>query len=281
MPLNHTPPVDLDYQTSLLAEHTNLETVDIPIITVSATYRQHIEDLYHDILPDQEVTFSRAHYSMAAALLVAALKLKHSAWITDPTNFVSKDEWGKILFTHEVARFIARHNALKPLKDAIDTRARNKLPISDAIDDLLIYLTAHVKKPLLSLHYEAGNIAHTAGHKVVQVVTDPHVRPKYLLRLPDKNMPTSRLADPPIIYAVFDEDTKTEFLHKADLMNKTINPNQVVVTGPPVDPRLVSMRSKKLTVPFRSLGKGGGVLNLAITTGGKTKSALSLRHFCQ
>jgi hypothetical protein len=83
------------------------------------------------------------------------------------------------------------------------------------------------------------------------MITDPHVREEYV----------THAGKPNVRFGVFDDQTRFEFLELAALHGKEILPNQVVVTGPPIDPRIVAVRSKKYA--WRS-----GPLRLCITTGG-------------
>jgi hypothetical protein len=101
------------------------------------------------------------------------------------------------------------------------------------------------------LHIAAGNILAAQGHRVVQVITDPHVRDEYL----------THAALDTISFCVFDENTKVEFLEKAAILGIKADPKRVIVTGPPVDPRVVAVRSRKHA--WRS-----GPLKLCISTGG-------------
>lgn len=264
---NHLPPKDLDYKTALYEEHQHLESVDIPIITVSASFRKDLKDRYLESFPDgHDVIFSRAHYSMALGLMLEALSEEKSAWMTDPTNFVARDDWGKILFTEYVGKLMARHQILKDIKDKIDTKARNKLPITKPITEPLLYLTQNIHRPILSLHYETGRILAEAGKKVVQVVTDPHVRPQYLDLLPfvsDTKRYPDLLKRPQAQFCVFDQETKEEFLELAKELHKYVLKDQVVVTGPPIDPRIVECRKYK---SYSNIEKRP--IRLTITTGG-------------
>lgn len=258
MTKKHTPPPkELEYKTALHDEHHMLEEVDIPIITLSSTHRKGLSQSFYESFPaGEEIVFSRAHYSMAVAILVAGFETGHTAWMTDPMNYVVRDDWNKVIFTQTVGRLMARHKPLKMLKDLIDTKARNKLPVTEPITPPLKYLAKNIRKPIISLHYETGRILAEAGHKVVQVVTDPHVRPQYLDLLSNKE-------NKKVIYCVFDEETKTDLLHQADENNKKLSPSQVIVTGPPVDPRIVAARKSK-----KASNTSDRPLRLAITTGG-------------
>lgn len=233
-----------------------LENAQIPIVTVSASFKEDLKK-YHGY-PDNETTadivFSRAHYSMAAGIAITAWGKKldpTKAWIVDPTNYVSYKNWSSIVFTQAIGKTLARYPFLKMIKDFIDKFARQRLPILKSITPPLLHLTEHIKYPILSLHIAAGNILIGMGKRVVQVITDPHVRDEYVFYSDKKN----------VLYCVFDEQTKTEFLEKAALLGKEADPERIIVTGPPIDPRILACRETKL--PWRS-----GCLNICITTGG-------------
>lgn len=233
-----------------------LEKTKIPTVTVSAAYREDLKRVHgyptDDTIPD--VVFSRAHYSMAAGIAVKAWGNKvdpNKMWVVDPTNYVSHKQWRSILLTEDIGKLLARNPSLKAIKDFIDRFGRAKLPILKSITPPLLHLTENIKYPILSLHIAAGNILIGQGKRVVQVITDPHVRDEYVF-FADKDT---------ALFCVFNEQTKTEFLEKAALMGKEANPDRVIVTGPPVDPRIVACREKKL--PWRN-----GCLHLCLTTGG-------------
>ena len=237
-------------------DKTQLATTKVPIVTVSASFREDLKGMYgfseNETIPD--VVFSRAHYSMAMAIAQTAWGKEFDAskaWIVDPTNYVTAKDWQKVKFTEFVGKTIARQPLLKNAKDFIDKFGRGKLPILSSIDEPLEFLTKEVTIPILSLHIAAGNLLAQQGKTIVQVVTDPHVREEYVLYADRKNM----------TYCVFDERTKFEFLEKAALLKKSVNPDQIIVTGPPVDPRVLSARRKKSA--WRS-----GPLQLCIATGG-------------
>lgn len=241
---------------TLAEDCTFLTKTDVPIVTVSATFREDLKRLHG--LPNNntahDVVFSRAHYSMALALATEVWGNKINAakaWIVDPTNYVSHKDWFSILLTEEIGKTIARHSILKTVKDVIDRFGRKKLPILESITPPLLYLTEHIKKPILSLHIAAGNIIADQGKKVLQVITDPHVRDEYM----------THADNPKVQFAVFDEATKIEFLEKAAFLNKKVNADRIIVTGPPVDERIIQVRKKKMA--WRS-----GPLQLCITTGG-------------
>lgn len=237
-----------------------LEKTKLPVVTVAASFRKNLAEFHHLRYDDDapEVLFSRAHYSMAVAALVKAWGGKYQpdpkkAWAVDPTNYVSRSDWSKVEFTENVGKLIARYDVLKLVKNLLDTGARNKLPITDAITTPLLYLFEHVEKPILSFHYESGNILGSIGKKVVQVVTDPHVRDQYLEYAELHSMR----------FCVFDDNTKTSFLEKASTMGKKVDPRRVIVTGPPVDPRISACRLTKSTRALNSRP-----LRVVIATGG-------------
>lgn len=233
-----------------------LEESQLPIVTVSASYQEDLKGLHG--LPEnetmQDVVFSRAHYSMALAIAVAAWgkAIDHNkAWIIDPTNYVSPEHWRQIELTEVIGKTIARHPILKMLKDFIDQFGRSKLPILASITPPLLHVSQKINKPILSLHIAAGNILVKQGKTIVQVITDPHVREEYITNAESKRM----------FYCVFDEKTKIEFLEKAAVMGKKVDPNKIIVTGPPVDPRIIKAKEKKHA--WRR-----GPINLVLTTGG-------------
>src|SRR5512142_935816 len=159
MPITHEPiPEDLQFARTAHEERHLLETVQVPIVTVSATFKEQLEERFGEKPTGdiQDVTFSRAHYSMANALVVAATKKKKTFWMVDPTNYVSSKDWPKILFTQRMGRLVARNPLLKELKDVMDTRVRNQLPLTAAIREPLAYVFHRVHRPIISLHYEAG-----------------------------------------------------------------------------------------------------------------------------
>ncbi len=237
-------------------DKTNLEKSKVPIITLSASYKEDLKKIYN--FPDNDTTpdivFSRAHYSMALGVAMQAWDHKvdpNKAWIVDPTNYVSHKNWSSITFTEKVGKILARHSYLKKIKDFIDKFGRSKLPILPSITPPLLHLTENIHQPILSFHIAVGNILAGLGKQVVQVVTDPHVRDEYVKYANQEN----------IKFCVFDEKTKTDFLEKAKLLGIEADENRVIVTGPPVDPRITQQRKHKYA--YRS-----GKLNLCITTGG-------------
>jgi len=233
-----------------------LENTEIPVITVSGTFREDVKQWFglphNDLLPD--IVFSRAHYSMALGAVLTAWCDKMSpqkAWIFDPTNYVTNDQWKKIQLTEFIGKTLARNPFLKLVKDFIDQFGRNKLPILASITPPLLYVVKDIKKPILSFHIASGNILAEQGKKVIQVITDPHVREDYLNHADSSQM----------YFCVFDERTKTEFLEKATVKGIAANPDRVIVTGPPVDPRVIEAQKHKKVW-------SKGPLRLCITTGG-------------
>ena len=233
-----------------------LENTEVPLITVSSSYKEDLKEMHglpaRNDTPD--IVFSRAHYSMALAIATAAWgqKVDHTkAWVLDPTNYVSKKDWKSIVLTEEIGKTIARYSILQTIKAFIDKFGRSKLPILDSITPPLLYVTAGIKQPILSLHIAAGNILASQGKTIVQVITDPHVRDEYVTHAYRKNM----------YFCVFDENTKTEFLEKASLLGIKADPDRIFITGAPIDPRTLAAKNKKH--PHRS-----GALKLCLTTGG-------------
>lgn len=247
---------DTNITRTLAADKQFLEKTQVPIITLSASFREDLKRLHG--LPnnntDTDVVLSRAHYSMALGVAEQAWGGKmdpKKCWIVDPTNYVSKDDWMSVRMTEEIGKTIARHSFLKRAKDMIDRFGRSKVPIIDSVTPALLYLSERIERPILSFHTAVGSILAGQGKRVFQMVTDPHIREEYLdfSELPTKH------------WFVFDEKTKIELLEKAALLDKEIDAERVVVTGPPIDPRIVAARTKKQ--PWRS-----GPLRLCITTGG-------------
>ena len=249
-------PVDPILQKILAKDKTYLETTQLPIVTVSASFKEDLKG-WHGYLENNttpDVVFSRAHFSMAVAIAVQVWGKQidpAKAWIVDPTNYVSERNWRGILLTEVIGKTLARWLLLKKVKDLVDIFGRGRLPILNSIAPPLLYLSTHVKRPILSLHVAAGNILAGQGKTVVQVITDPHVRDEYLTYI-----------DRPNFYlCVFDEKTKIDVLEKANTLDKIADPKRIFVTGPPVDPRIILAKKRKH--PWRN-----GPLKLCITTGG-------------
>lgn len=230
------PPANLDLPYTLHTDRHKLEDADVPVITISATYKRQIAEERGEVAKVfDEIVFSRAHYSMARSIVEEAKTKKLSSWLVDPTNFVSQAEWKMLARTEKIGEIIARFPLLKKIKDLTDPLIRSNLPIADAVREPLTYVTFRTKKPIISMHYESGNILATLGKQVLQVVTDPHVRPNYLQECERKN----------IHFAVFDEETKKMFLNLAKDLKKSFDPHRITVTGPPIDPRIVKLRKLK------------------------------------
>lgn len=250
-----------------------LKKTQFPIVTLSASFRDKVESQYdkEDGRNHPDVVFSRAHYSMALAVAIAAWGTKKArperAWLVDPTNYVQQADWKKAASMELVGRILARSPLLNWVKqNVVDRYARSRLPITPAIQGPLLYLMEEVKQPIISLHIETGNMLAQTGKEVVQVVTDPHVREDYL----------NQAQLPNIRFCVFDEATKKEFLAKADDLDKTVDSKRVIVTGSPIDPRVVSARSPKKATSWQRRG-----LRILLTTGGlgtnKEELAAALR----
>ena len=233
-----------------------LENTQIPIVTMFGTYREDAKG-WHGLGEDETITdvvLSRAHFSMAFGVAVQAWGDRidhHRAWLVDPTNYVNSKSWNQVMLTEKVGKVIARYPMLKTIKDFVDRFGRQKLPILESITPPLLYLTENIQQPFLSFHIATGNILLDHGKTVVQVITDPHVRYDYLVHA----------ENPKLTYCVFDQNTKDELLEKASIMNKTVDPSRVIITGPPIDPRIVAQRQKKQA--WRS-----GPLKLCLATGG-------------
>ncbi|HYD34754.1 MAG TPA: hypothetical protein VD999_01665 [Vitreimonas sp.] len=251
------PRLDPQLEALLEQDKLHLENTQIPMVTVSATFREDLKGWYglaeDDNIPD--VVLSRAHFSMAMGVAIEAWGKKvnpDKAWLVDPTNYVSSRDWKSLQLTQSVGRLLARQPLLKMVKDVIDRFGRQKLPILKSITPPIVHLFERVDKPVLSLHIAAGNILVEHGKHVIQVITDPHVRDDYLT-----NADNSR-----ITFCVFDDRTKLEFLEKAAVRGLKVDPDKVIVTGPPLDPRVREQRFHK------SAWKGHRPLRLCITTGG-------------
>ncbi len=240
-----------------------LNETDLPIVTVAGAFHEDLKRAHglKSNNEDQDLVLSRAHFSMPIGLLVDAWGGKlnpkatsfnyKTAWLVDPTNYLIGRKFREIQFTEAVGKILARQPILKKMKDIIDQFGRSKLPIVSNITPPLLFLTQEIGNPIISFHIAAGNVLAKYGRNVVQIVTDPHVRPEYTF---EAGRPNTR-------YCVFDERTKIEFLEQAAIHNIDVDPTKIIVTGPPVGPRTRSPREKK--VAWRS-----GPLNLCIATGG-------------
>ncbi len=263
---------DAGLKDTFTQDKKNLENSEIPIVTVSATFQEDLKGAYN--LPENDletdVVFSRAHYSMAFGVLNQAWQDKidpSKAWMVDPTNYVNLQNWKSVKFTEFVGKTLARIPVLKKLKDLADKFARNSLPILESITPPLQELTADIDRPILSFHIAAGNILLKQGKTVIQMVTDPHVREDYL----------NQADNPNLIYLVFNKQTKEELINKAQEMKKTVPTERVIVTGPPVDPRIVSCRQHKQ--PWQP-GQNHP-LRLCLTTGGLGTNKPELKKLLQ
>lgn len=254
---------------ALAQDKLRLRYTHLPIVTVSASYKEDLKSFFdlpsRDDTPD--VVFSRAHYSMALAIAATAWKQQldwQKAWMVDPTNHVTGTDWNSIQLTDAIGKTIARNNFLKFIKDSIDKFGRQKLPILKSITPPLLHLTAGINKPILSLHIATGNILIEHGFKVLQIITDPHVREDYL----------THAANPKLYYGVFDEQTKFELLEKASKMGKKVDLDRVIVTGPPIDPRVLAARLNKK--PWRT-----GPIKICLTTGGLGTNSYQIRQITE
>ena len=238
-----------------------LEQTQIPIITVSASFREDLKGLHHQKERDTstDVVLSRAHYSMALGVAMEAWGNKidpKKAWLVDSTNYVTNQAFKSVQLTDLIGKTIARWPLLKSLKDIVDKFGRSKMPILDNVTPPTIYLGSGVQKTILSFHIVTGNILAAEGKKVVQMITDPHVRSDYLQ---NAHLPNMR-------FLVFDEATKEAFFKLAKEIGKKIPKDQikdkVVVTGPPVDPRVINCNQKK------EVWTKDKPLKICLTTGG-------------
>lgn len=247
------PSQDLELPQTLHIDRHRLEEVQVPIVTVSASFKGDMEEELTEQAKTHDVVFSRAHYSMAVAILIEAQREKLSTWIVDPTNYMSVHDAKKIEFIEKVGKIAARFPIVKKAKDFLDNLVRSKSPFQSSILEPLKYVTERAKVPIISLHYEAGNLLASWGRRVLQVVTDPHVREHYLYEAQRKN----------ITFAVFDKPTQASFIHLAHEKKIDISEDRVIVTGPPVDPRIVEARVKKSPGNFKKRA-----LRLVVATSG-------------
>lgn len=237
-------------------DRKNLEQTAIPVVTLAGTFQEDIKQ-WHGLKntnATSDVVFSRAHFSMAYGVVHSIWGTTiqpQKTWMVDPTNYVGSKKWKSITFTESVGKLLARQPILKAIKDVIDTYGRNKLPILESITPPLLYLFEDVHRPILSFHIAAGNILAKMGKTVVQVITDPHVRSDYLQHADLDTM----------YFCVFDERTKLDAIEKAAIMKIDLDPERVIVTGPPIDHRIVQARRGKKAPHLRPI-------RVVITTGG-------------
>lgn len=238
-----------------------LEKTQVPIFTVSASFREDLKGLHHqkERYQGTDIVLSRAHYSMALGVAMQAWGERidpRKAWLVDSTNYVTNQAFKGVTLTHEIGKIIARWPILKSLKDIVDKFGRSKMPILDNVTPPTIYLGSGIKKTILSMHIVTGNILANEGKKVIQMITDPHVRGDYLQ---NADLPNMR-------FLVFDETTKEEFFSLAKTIGKKIPQEQmadkVIVTGPPIDPRIVACNQTK------SVWSNDRPLRICLTTGG-------------
>ena len=240
-----------------ITDREYLQKTAVPIVTVSGTYREDLKGL-HD-LPEEDLTpdvvFSRAHYSMAIAVAAQAWKEAidpKKAWIVDPTNYVGGESWASVMITEKLGKLVARHFSLRILKNLVDRFGRRKIPLLMSITPPLLRLVRGVDSPILSFHITAGNLLLENDKIVVQMITDPHVRADYL----------ANSDNPKAYFCVFDEKTKIEFLEKAHKIEKKISAERVIVTGPPIDSRIIAARKHK------TAWTEDRPLRICLTTGG-------------
>jgi len=238
-----------------------LEETQVPIMTVSAAFREDLKGLHHQDENDSstDIVLSRAHYSMALGVAMQAWGKKidpKKAWLVDSTNYVTNQAFRSVVLTDFIGKIVARWPILKSLKDMVDQFGRSKMPILDNVTPPTIYLSSNVKRTILSFHIVTGNILASEGKKVMQMITDPHVRRDYL---ENAHLPNIR-------FLVFDEATKEAFFALAQKLNKKIPENQikdkVIVTGPPIDPRIVACNQNK------EVWTNDKPLKICLTTGG-------------
>ncbi len=238
-----------------------LTKTKLPIMTVSASFKEDLKGLHKQKETDKntDIVLSRAHYSMAMGIAIQAWGKKidpRQAWLVDSTNYVSLQAEKGVALTHLIGKTIARWPILKTLKDLVDKFGRSKMPILDNVTPPTLYLGGAVTQPILSMHIVVGNILAAEGKTVLQMITDPHVRPDYLDNAHLANMR----------FLVFDEATKAAFFAVAKKIGKKIPADQikdkVIVTGPPIDPRITAINQEK------PIWKNDRELRILLTTGG-------------
>jgi hypothetical protein len=249
--------LDSRLQKTWKLDRENFKDTKVPIITVSGTYREDLKGLYD--LQEEDLTrdlvFSRAHFSMAIAVAVEAWNGAidpKEAWLIDPTNYVTGESWASVMLTEHLGRLVARFSSLRFLKSLVDKYARRSIPLLMSVSPPLLEAVQGVKTPILSFHITAGNLLLENNHSVVEMVTDPHVREEYL----------ANSEKPNAFYLVFDQKTKIEFLEKAHKQEKKVDEKRVIVTGPPIDPRILACREHK------TAWNSNRPLRLCLTTGG-------------
>src|SRR3989337_1743828 len=113
--------MDDELKTILDKERKLLEEAEVPIATVSATFFDQIEEQYAYKFGREEIVFSRAHYSQALSLLIAAGEAEKACWFGDPTSGAAAEDGHKVLLTKKKAEAVPRHDLLKKVKDLMDT----------------------------------------------------------------------------------------------------------------------------------------------------------------
>jgi len=250
------------FKKALRRESQSLAQADVPILTTSATFRKELSYRFGiEFKTKGDLIYSRAHYSMAEAVRQKAKQKKLSSYLADPINYVNLEGWDKVNLVEEIGKLAARNKLLKKIKSRFDTLIRGKSPIRAPIELPLKNLASQVNKPIICLHYEVANLL-ASSHQLVCVVTDPHVRLEYLKSLPEIHQINQSHPN----FAVFDQQTKKDFLSLAKKQAKFVDAKKVVVTGPPIDPRILKIRYKK------ELPKKDQPINLAVTTGGLGQS---------
>lgn len=238
------------FQHYLLARDARrLRRADVPVETLSATFT---EDLKKELgLPDNntipDVVLSRAHYSMARGFvefIQTSDKRNHAqtlitahlqSWLVDPLNHLYGAEKRQLMVTAAIGKQVARHSWLALIKSLADRYGRKKMPLKEVIVPPLQHLVARVTQPVVSFHIVTGNMLVESGHAVVQVITDPHVRSEYV----------THAGSPLLTLCVFDERTRADVFEQAGLLGKALLPHQVVVTGPPIDQRIIDLGKRK------------------------------------
>ena len=125
MRLHIYPASDLDLPKTLHNDRHRLENVQVPIVTVSASFRSDIAKILGERARDTgELAFSRAHFSMAIAVYEQAREMGLSSWLVDPVNYLGHDSWANLEKVEYVGKLIARNPILKKVKDIVCTRDR-------------------------------------------------------------------------------------------------------------------------------------------------------------
>ena len=83
------PPDELGLKRTLHDDRHEFEKTDVPVVTISATFRTALAKKYGIEAKTEEAVFSRAHFSMANGVFLQARKMGFSSWLVDPTNYFS------------------------------------------------------------------------------------------------------------------------------------------------------------------------------------------------